>query len=489
MAKGVWWHNRNAPLQNGCAVKESDLRRLAEQGNPQAIAQVLRQAFQPHQIRVMLKRVTDKHLKIQLEGFNTPDQAIAKQILTPWQKIWEHTITETFTVEGIRFGEVTPDWEWTIVAGLLSPAEREPSPEALSAQESPKKAALKNDDLTLKLRQLLAAYLWSIKVTPSAGALVIKLTVIDQRDSQDYCQIIQQALQHFSLDNVEKVYLNVYHRQQRQYLLKTCFSLHGALPSQIPNPRPRSRQLHPDTPQALLIGGGLGLILFLLPPSRFILNTFLTLVHEIGHAIAFWLFGYPAVPSFDFIFGGGITLALGRASIILWLLYGAIAYLAWQYRRNRGTLITLAGLTLLQILLILTGWDQIAIIAMGHLLEIAAVFICLYFALGKYFCHVSGEQTLYALLASFSFLENSAFFGQLMTSETFRIAYRVGKGGLLDHDLVRLTQDFFAMSLSTLAGCFLLLTFLAPVLAFGAFYWESRWVPQFYRLCQPSPKP
>lgn len=110
MAKGVWWHNRNAPLQNGCAVKESDLRRLAEQGNPQAIAQVLRQAFQPHQIRVMLKRVTDKHLKIQLEGFNTPDQAIAKQILTPWQKIWEHTITETFTVEGIRFGEVTPDW-------------------------------------------------------------------------------------------------------------------------------------------------------------------------------------------------------------------------------------------------------------------------------------------------------------------------------------------------------------------------------------------
>ncbi|MBV5260301.1 hypothetical protein FLX56_17960 [Synechococcus moorigangaii CMS01] len=468
-------------------MKESDLHRLAEQGHPQAIAQVLKPLFAPDQIRVIVKRVADKHLKIQLEGFTTPDAAIAKQRLRPWQQTWQQTITETFTVEGIRFGEVTPDWEWTVVAGLLSPVEREPSPEALAVQTPPEKTALQDNALTLALRRLLAAYLWSIKVTPSDRALVIKLTVIDQRDRQEYAQIIQQALQSLAPESVEKIYLNVYHRGDRQYLLKTCFPLHGPLASPSPQASGR-RHLHPGTPNALILGIGLGFLLFLVPPSRFILDVFLTLAHEIGHAIAYWIFGYPAVPSFDFIFGGGITLALNRAPLVFLLLYGSLGYLAWQYRRNRGTLIALAGLALLQLSLILIGWDQIMIIAMGHLFEIGAVFICLYFALGKYFCHVPGEQTLYALLASFSFLENSAFFGRLMASETFRISYRVGKGGLLDHDLVRLTQDFLPLSLSTLAACFLLLTLLAPCCAVGVFAWESRWIPTFYRLCQPSPK-
>ncbi|MEB3226567.1 MAG: hypothetical protein VKJ86_12265, partial [Synechococcus sp.] len=298
-------------------MKESDLRRLAEQGNPQAIAQVLKAEFQPHQIHVIVKRVADKHLKIQLEGFTTPDEAIAKQVLGPWQQVWQNTITETFTVEGIRFGEVNPDWDWTIVAGLLSPAEREPSPEAFVAQTPPEKAALTDHALTLTLRRLLASYLWSIKVTPSDRALVIKLTVIDQRDRQEYCQIIQQALRNLPLDNVEKIYLNVYHRGQDQYLLKTCFSLQEPLDLSVPSFQ--QRPLAKGTANALISGSLLGLVLFFLPPTRFILNTFLTFVHEIGHAIAYWMFGYPAVPSFDFVFGGGITLALNRAPIIFWL--------------------------------------------------------------------------------------------------------------------------------------------------------------------------
>jgi hypothetical protein len=468
-------------------VKESELHRLAAQGNPQAIAQVLKPLFAPQQIHVIVKRVGDKHLKIQLEGFSNPDEAVAKQCLGPWQKIWQNTITETFTVEGIRFGEVQPDWEWTIVQGVLSPAEREPSPDAFVVQAPPQKVALKDEALTLKLRQLLSAYLWSIKVTPTDRALVIKLTVIDERDRQEYAQIVWQALQGLPLEAVDKIYLNVYHRAQRCYLLKTCFPLHSEQAPFVAQTQHR-RALHPGTARALIGGSLLGLIFFLLPPSRFILNTFLTFLHEIGHAIAYWAFGYPAVPSFDFIFGGGITLALGRAPIIFGLLYGAVAYLAWLYRHNQNTLIVLGSLTLGQMLLLLVGWDQVVIIAMGHLFEIGAVFICLYFALGKYFCRGFGEQTLYSMLASFSLLENLSFFGQLVTSETFRISYRVGKGGLLDHDLVRLSQDFLPLNLPNLAGCFFLLSLIAPGLALIAFFWEPRWVPAFYRLCQPFPR-
>ena len=124
---------------------------------------------------------------------------------------------------------------------------------------------------------------------------------------------------------------------------------------------------------------------------------------------------------------------------------------------------------------------------MGHIFEILAVFICGYFALGKYFCYVGGEQTIYAMLASFSFLENCSFFGKLIFSDAFRVTYRVGKGGLLDNDLVLLANKFVPFGLEGTAFLFLLLTLVMPLLTWGAFHYEPSWINGFYRLCQPEP--
>ena len=46
---------------------------------------------------------------------------------------------------------------------------------------------------------------------------------------------------------------------------------------------------------------------------RWTLETFKTLVHEMGHAIFGWLFGYPSFPAFDVIWGGGVTIHTGRS--------------------------------------------------------------------------------------------------------------------------------------------------------------------------------
>ena len=211
-------------------------------------------------------------------------------------------------------------------------------------------------------------------------------------------------------------------------------------------------------------------------------------MHELGHAAAYWTFGYPAVPSFDFIFGGGITLALNQAEILVVAVYGLLGYLAFLYRRNPKTLMVLGGVALLHFLCLISAGNQVAIIAMGHVAEILGIFICGYFALGKYFCYVGGEQTMYAMLAGFSFLENCSFFGKLIFSDAFRITYRVGKGGLLDHDLVRLSSNYFPLNLEGTAFLFLLLVIVMPILTWCAFYYEPLWITGFYRLCQRLPE-
>ncbi len=57
---------------------------------------------------------------------------------------------------------------------------------------------------------------------------------------------------------------------------------------------------------------GIGLVLALILPRfpflNFIFTPILTIVHELGHTVASWLFGYPAYPAFDFQYGGGVTV-------------------------------------------------------------------------------------------------------------------------------------------------------------------------------------
>lgn len=49
--------------------------------------------------------------------------------------------------------------------------------------------------------------------------------------------------------------------------------------------------------------------------------------HELGHAIAFWFYGYIALPGFDFNHGGGMTYTMtGQLLVLHAVLYALLAY-------------------------------------------------------------------------------------------------------------------------------------------------------------------
>ena len=48
---------------------------------------------------------------------------------------------------------------------------------------------------------------------------------------------------------------------------------------------------------ALASGLAVAVVAFAFPFSRFVFGYFVTLVHEMGHTLAGWLFGYPSIPA------------------------------------------------------------------------------------------------------------------------------------------------------------------------------------------------
>lgn len=472
-------------------MQSDQIKRLAQQGNPQAIAEILNQKLRSKGIRVMVQQPEENHLTIIFESSTTPNQAALKNFLQPLQTYWQKHLTLTIIAKGFQLGEMEPDWTWVIAKGLLSSEERQQSPDNLAQIQATAEAKQKRSDLALQLQKKLAPRLWHSQISQMNQALVIKLNVLEKLDRHQTRQVIYEALQSLDTTNLKKIYLNVYHRPTAKYLWKDVFSLDkpfGVNPQKFQNKFiPQTRFPQKETSQAIAIGFGLGTLIFCIPFSRFVLDTFLTFVHELGHAAAFWTFGYPAVPSFDFIFGGGITLALNQVDLLVVGVYLLLGYVAFLYRRNSRMLMILGAITVVHFFCLVSPWHQAVIIMMGHIFEILAVFICGYFALGKYFCYVGGEQTIYAMLASFSFLENCSFFGELVFNDTFRIAYRVGKGGLLDNDLVQLANNFIPFGLEGTASIFLLLTLTIPLVTWGTFHYEPSWINSFYRLCQPNP--
>jgi hypothetical protein len=248
-------------------------------------------------------------------------------------------------------------------------------------------------------------------------------------------------------------------------------------PMPIP-PRRRAasqvRQLTSTATGALLTGLGLALALTTLGPLRVLFRGFLILVHELGHAITYWIFGYPAVPSVNLLHGGGITLALNRLWPLVWLILLGLAYLLYRYRQSTNSVSWLLAITGLYSFCALTLWHQRLIAYMGHGAETLAISVCLYCAMGGYRCRHGGERTIYAMLGFFTWFEDIRFAGGLLWDADLQANYLNGIGGVLDNDFVRLADDL-GTGLASVAGCFLVTTILMPILTGLAFRYEQSW--------------
>jgi hypothetical protein len=91
------------------------------------------------------------------------------------------------------------------------------------------------------------------------------------------------------------------------------------------------------------VGGALALLTQVLPWLQLLVGYFVVLVHELGHALACWTFGFPSLPAFDFVYGGGVTARLARSSLFVVAVYALLAAGLWVFRRNHATAGLLAG--------------------------------------------------------------------------------------------------------------------------------------------------
>lgn len=214
--------------------------------------------------------------------------------------------------------------------------------------------------------------------------------------------------------------------------------------------------------RALGIGAALAVATEALPLLRVLVGHFVVLVHEMGHALAGWIFGRPSIPAFDFTYGGGVTAHLERSTALLLGVWSVFALGLWVFRHNRASLALVAGLAAAHVALVAGGEDEAVIVAMGHGGELLFAALFLHRALSGRGCHLEAERPLYAWIGLHVVLHGARFAWGLATSEAARHAYGAAKGGGHWMDFSRLARDHLGVSLETVAAGFLLACLATP---------------------------
>jgi hypothetical protein len=234
------------------------------------------------------------------------------------------------------------------------------------------------------------------------------------------------------------------------------------------------------------LGGGLAITtgVLLLPFLSFVFHYILILVHELGHAVFGWLFGYPSVPAFDFMYGGGLTSHQDRKMIIFVIIYLLLAGLFYLFRRNRLTLLFLIGLAVLYTIITFTPLHQLVILFMGHGTELVFGAIFMYRALSGSSIIVPAERPLYAFLGFFVFFMDLRFTHRLMTSAEFRVDYGAAKGGGHWMDFSRIAHEILGVELTSVAAFFFLMCVAALITAYLVFRYKEYLGVFFRKLLQ-----
>lgn len=230
-----------------------------------------------------------------------------------------------------------------------------------------------------------------------------------------------------------------------------------------PPPRPaldREARVH------LAIGVAVGLLFLVVPFLDWTGETLVTLIHELGHTVAYWSFGYFAIPAFDFTYGGGVTMAFSRSWFPSVALY---AFAAWLVHRlwtldARRLAVALGSLFAVHLLLCLTPAHETVIAFMGHGMELALAGVFVHRGLTGARVKVVAERPLYVGVGLYIAANQAVFSWRLMTDASFRHWYLRAKPGLVP-DLVFVGREL-GLSLPTVAGCFLFLCSL-PIVVNG----------------------
>ncbi|MEO1125506.1 MAG: hypothetical protein AAFW84_08325 [Cyanobacteria bacterium J06635_15] len=225
---------------------------------------------------------------------------------------------------------------------------------------------------------------------------------------------------------------------------------------------PQSSPQDENLLQLLGLGFGLGCVITYLKVTAFLLHPMITLVHELGHAFAAWLLGYPAIPAFDFVHGGGVTAHFSRAPLLIYLVYIGLAFLYYRYRKNYLTLRLLLGVTVTYSIMTFLPAHEDLITAMGHAFELLFVVIFGFQGLTGIGCRYGKlERSLYFMVAFYIWFSCLNFSWKLIADPAFQASYLSGKGGLVN-DFVILAGHYAGGNLGAIAIAFLLACLAVP---------------------------
>lgn len=223
-----------------------------------------------------------------------------------------------------------------------------------------------------------------------------------------------------------------------------------------------SRSLDDEGLWSLKVGSVIGLVFIFVPIIKFLLHPLVTLLHEFGHTIFFWFFGYPAFPAFDFVHGGGVTIPTARSTLILLLLYVGLAALFVHLKQHQPTLLVPAGVFALVYLLLAWTPAHLTLTTMaGHLTTLFLATVFLYRGITGHSTHHSLERALYFSCSFYVYFTELAFAWSLASSVGARADYRHSLKCTVN-DLVRVAQDL-DWTLISVAQLYLLCCLAAPV--------------------------
>ena len=226
---------------------------------------------------------------------------------------------------------------------------------------------------------------------------------------------------------------------------------------------------------AMVIGAGLG---FWALHSRLLYtltSMIKTLVHELGHTIAGWVFGVPSIPAFDFTYGGGVTMHQEPSKFLIVVIYLGMASLLVLYRRKPVSLMIIGAMIAGHALCMMTNFKEPITIAMGHGFELIFAGIFLYRAMSGFACVHNAERPLYAFLGFLITFDNIRFAHRLVHSPEHRWQYENAKGGGHWMDFSRLANEFFLVDLSVIANLFMLASLLPVIISVALYLTRDRW--------------
>ncbi len=194
------------------------------------------------------------------------------------------------------------------------------------------------------------------------------------------------------------------------------------------------------------------------------LNAMAVFFHEIGHTVPAWLYGYVALPGFDFSYGGGMTWIMGGQ--VLPLMFACDAALLWvvyALREHRGLQIAVIGLLLFHLVTGLTDTHLVVIDFAGPLAEIGFAGFFLYRAWLNLAPRGAGERWLNAIIGWGMMIRVYVQTWGLLFNEAMRQAYLLQKGshGFGDFDKI---ADRMALEFTTVVWIWFLAAFAATLL-------------------------